>query len=141
MNFLLPQQLTHGAILRDKEYAWDLASFPLALENAPELGFACLGGQFWFLLEDNSLYELFWLEANSTDRAKEELWTEYSHRSCREVLANFTILLKETSFAQEAKKFGTFSQSLSSDEFSAKFRVLFNACFVTESDHLLLLGR
>jgi hypothetical protein len=34
----------------------------------------------------------------------------------------------------EAKKFGTFPESLSLDDFRSKFRVLFNAYFVTEDD-------
>ena len=64
----LPSELAKGAILRDKEYAWELSAFPKALEIAPALGYACLGGQFWFMLPDNTLYEPFWLEANSNDR-------------------------------------------------------------------------
>jgi hypothetical protein len=59
MNDSLPPELTQGAILRDKEYAWELSDFPQALHRAPALGYACLGGQFWFLVSDVSLYEPF----------------------------------------------------------------------------------
>ena len=140
-NFLLPQQLTDGAVHRDKEYAWELGAFPQALENAPGLGYACLGGQFWFLSQDGSLYEPFWLEANAADRTDGEQWSEYTLRSCAEVLTQFNALLESTSFVEEAKKFGTFAESVSSDDFKAKFRVLFNAYFVTEHDLFSLLGR
>ena len=141
INFLLPEQLTDGAVLRDKEYAWELPAFPRALENAPGLGYACLGGQFWFISQEDSLYELFWLEANSADRADGEQWTDHAQGSCAEVLAQFNALLDSTSFIEEAKKFGTFAQSLTSDDFRVKFRVLFNAYFVTEEEHQSLLGR
>jgi hypothetical protein len=140
MKVELPEQLIDGAILRDKEYAWELSTFPIALRNAPELGYACLGGQFWFLSRTGSLYEPFWLEANSTDRATGEPWLEYAQRSCTEVLAGFNALLENANYVEEAKKFGTFSNSLSMDEFKAEFRVLFNAYFVTEEDLFSLLG-
>ncbi len=140
MNFLLPQELTHGAVLRGNEYAWEPLSFPLALEKAPRLGYACLGGQFWFLSPDNSVYELYWLEADSKERTNGELWTEYSQRSCKEVLARFNSLLKDTIFFEEARNFATLSYVSSSDELRAKFRVLFNAQFVDESDYSSLPG-
>jgi hypothetical protein len=65
MKAELPAELSQGAILRDKEYAWELSAFPAALRIAPSLGYACLGGQIWFVLRDDSLYEPFWLEANA----------------------------------------------------------------------------
>jgi hypothetical protein len=74
MNDALPLELIEGAILRDREYAWELAAFPATLQCAPSFSYACLGGQFWFLLPDNSLYEPFWLEANASDRADGEVW-------------------------------------------------------------------
>ena len=80
MNVVLPPQLMNSAVLRNKEYARELAAFPKALESAPHLGYACLGGQFWLLLPDDSLYELFWVEANSTDRAQDEPWSDLSNR-------------------------------------------------------------
>ena len=51
MEDLLPTELTSGAILRSGEYAWEPSAFPAALQQAPNLGYACLGGQFWFLLK------------------------------------------------------------------------------------------
>src|SRR5215469_17395662 len=99
MDFLLPPELTEGAILRDKEYAWELADFPQALQRAPALGYACLGGEFWFLLSDDSLYEPFWVEA-SCDRAQDEPWSDFLNRSCSEVLSQFNTLVSKTDFAE-----------------------------------------
>jgi len=72
MNDLLPSQLLEGALLRDKEFAWALEFFPTALNRAPTYGYACLGGQIWFSLEDDSLYEAYWLEAEATERVEDE---------------------------------------------------------------------
>jgi hypothetical protein len=129
MEFEVPSELTEGAFLRDKEYAWELSAFPVALLSASGLGYACLGGQIWFLLPNNSdydLYEPFWLEANATDRAAGQAWSEYARDSCAEVLARFNALIGGTDFDEEAKKF---------DSLQSSFRVLFNAYFVTESEY------
>ena len=119
----LPPELTNCAILRSGEYAWEPSAFPVALQKAPSLGYACLGGQFWFLLPDNSLYEPFWLEANSTDKSEDEAWSDYAGRSCDEVLLAFKALLEETVFDEEMRKFETLK---------GPFRLMFNAYFVTE---------
>lgn len=119
----LPPELIEGAILRGGEYAWELSAFPVALQRAPGFGYVCLGGQFWFLPPDNTLYEAYWLEANSSDRTAGETWSEYAQRSCEEVLVRFNALFKATDFDQEAKKFLTLESS---------YRLMFNAYFVTE---------
>jgi hypothetical protein len=137
MNAPLPPELTRGATLRDKEYAWELSAFPEALHRAPTLGYACLGGQFWFVLSETSLYEPFWLEANSSDKLPSETWSVYAERSCEEVLLGFNTLLKETDFSEAASKFG----SIEVDRLSEIHR-MFNAYFVTEREFLSLhLGR
>jgi hypothetical protein len=123
MNVALPSELIESAILRDKEYAWELPSFPIALRRAPSFAYACLGGQFWFLLSDNSLYEPFWLEANASDRAEGEAWSDYAERSCAEVLAKFNTLVSATDFKHEASKFRSLESS---------FHLMFNAYFVNE---------
>ena len=126
----LPQALAHGAIVRQGEYAWDLNAFPAALQKAPDLGYACLGGQFWFLLSDGSLYEPFWLEANSAERGANEAWLDYKARSCLEVAKVFETLIKETDFEKEAAQFKALQ---------VPFSILFNAYFVTEAE-LVRLG-
>src|SRR3984957_14047834 len=121
MEEILPKELTSGAILRSGEYAWEPSTFPAALEQAPALGYACLGGQFWFLLPDNSLYEPFWLEANSSDKSEKEAWSGYAPRSCDEVLTAFETLVQRTDFDEENRKFLTLEKP---------FRLMFNAYFV-----------
>jgi len=129
MDDAIPAELTEGAILRDREYAWEVSAFPIALQRAPNLGYACLGGQFWFLLQDGSLYEPFWLEAKPADRDAGEPWSEYAHRSCAEVLARFAALAGTTDFDREAGRFRSLESS---------FRLMFNAYFVTEQQFLAL---
>jgi len=133
MNEPLPPELTIGAILRDNEYAWELSAFPAALQIAPSLGYACLGGQFWFLVSEVSLYEPFWLEANASDRMADEDWAAYARRSCEEVLSGFKRCLLETDFREAAGKFGT-----SEVDRADSLHWLFNAYFVTEREFLSL---
>jgi len=109
---ILPTELTSGAILRSGEYAWEPSTFPTALQQAPNLGYACLGGQFWFLLP-----------ANSTDKSEEEAWLVFARRSCDEVLVAFKALVEKTDFDEEMCKFKTLEKP---------FRLMFNAYFVTE---------
>jgi hypothetical protein len=133
MNDLLPPELTQGAILRDQEYAWELSDFPQALQRAPGLGYACLGGQFWFLVSEVSLYEPFWLEANASDKVADEDWSAYARRSCEEVLLRFNALLRETDFGEAAGKFSTVEVDR-----APELHWMFNAYFVTESGFLSL---
>jgi len=120
---MLPAELTSGSIFRSGEYAWEPSTLPAALKQAPGLGYACLGGQYWFLLPDNSLYEPFWLEANSSDKFEMEAWSNYAQRSCDEVLVAFKALVERTDFDEEARKFISLERP---------FRLMFNAYFVTE---------
>jgi len=133
MNAPLPPELTIGATLRDNEYAWELSAFPEALLRAPALGYACLGGQFWFVLSDTSLYEPFWLEANSSDKLPDETWSGYARRSCEEVLVGFNKLLKEADFSKEASRFSVLEVDL-----APQLHWMFNAYFVTEPEFLSL---
>ena len=133
MNALLPPELADGAILRDKEYAWELSAFPLALKLAPGLGYACLGGQFWFVLSDGSLYEPFWLDADASDKLPGEAWSTFARRSCEEVLHGFNALLRETDLRKEAGKFAT-----REIDGTPVLHWMFNAYFVTESEFMSL---
>ena len=129
MNALLPPELTQGAILRDQEYAWELSDFPQALQRAPSLGYACLGGQFWFIVSEVSLYEPFWLEANASDKMVDEDWSAYALRSCEDVLTEFNRCLRETDFREAAGKFATSEVDRTPD-----LHWMFNAYFVTEQE-------
>ena len=122
---MLPKELLQGAILRDGECAWELAEFPKALAAAPQFGYACLGGQIWFILSDGSLYEPFWLAADSLEKTTTEAWSDYVSRSCREVAGRFNALLIDTNFEEEALKFKSLTSA---------FEIKFNAYFVTEAE-------
>lgn len=98
----LPSDLTANAMLRGKEYGWNVAAFPDALSRAEIHGYACLGGQFQFRLDDGSTCEMYWLEADTNDRADNESWADYSRRSCMEVLEEFRRLVFETDFRGES---------------------------------------
>jgi hypothetical protein len=137
MGTPLPQNITIGALRRGDEYAWDLSVFPAALKAAPHLGYACLGGQPWFLLPDGSVFELYWLEADSADRGVDEQWPDYAKRSCNEVLSGFKCLVEHTDFNEEVNKLRCL-QSSSVDE---RPRLLFNASFVTELEFSALRAK
>jgi hypothetical protein len=122
----LPPDITEGATLRGDEFAWSVSSFPNALVRAAKRGYACLGGQFQFRLDDGSTCEMYWLGADSTARRNGESWLAYVHRSCSEVLAGFQQMASQTDFAKEARGWPI-------DIDPAK-HLAFVAYFVTETD-------
>jgi hypothetical protein len=101
MSFLLPPQLTEGASLRVNEYGWPISAFPEALAKARSLGFACFGGQFQFRLPDSTC-EMHSLKADPTDRRDHEPWSDFSNRSCSEVMSKFEDIISKTDFVKEA---------------------------------------
>jgi hypothetical protein len=132
-DHLLPPVITEGATLRGNEYGWSVSSFPNALSKARTAGYACLGGQFQFRLDDGSTCEMYWLEADSTERMGNESWEDYSRRSCTEVLEKFQYLMSETNFVKEASNWKV--------QIDATKYLVFVAYFVLESDWLHLSGR
>jgi hypothetical protein len=123
---VLPAQVSQGATLRANEYGWSVAAFPDALAEAEGRGYACLGGQFQFRLEDGGTCEMYWLNADSEDRAPGESWADYCHRSCSEVRNGFQRLVDKTDFGAEASSWGLQAESTRS--------LVFVAYFVTEAD-------
>lgn len=105
LNSLLPPEIAEGASLRDNEYGWPVSAFTESLTSARSRGFACLGGQFQFRFP-STIYEMYWLEANATARLDGEPWSNYSSRSCSEVMSKFEELISKTDFAKEAANFG-----------------------------------
>jgi len=103
MNLLLPAEIAKEASLRGNEYGWPISAFPGALTTAKSAGFACIGGQFQFRLADSTC-EMYWLSADSTDRRDGEPWSDFSNRSCAEVLEKFEHLISKTNFTEEAAK-------------------------------------
>jgi hypothetical protein len=124
---VLPHEIVHGATLRGNEYGWTVSAFPDALARAEAIGYACLGGQFQFRLDDGTTCEMYWLAADSNDRARGESWSDYSHRSCSEVLNRFQNLVSATDFKKE-------TSSWPSVQIDSTRSLVFVAYFVTESD-------
>ena len=104
MDQMLPPDVIQGASLRGNEYGWIVSSFPEALMNAKSHGYACLGGQFQFRLPDGSTCEMYWLDADASERHEDENWTQYSQRSCTEVLQKFQKRIEMTDFGKEANQ-------------------------------------
>jgi hypothetical protein len=102
MNFLLlSAEISEGASLRGNEYGWPISAFPEALAKARSLGFACLGGQFQFRSAD-SVREMYWLNADPAERSDHEPWSDFSNRSCSEVMSKFEDIVSKTDFVKEA---------------------------------------
>jgi hypothetical protein len=102
MDDVLPPDILQGATLRGNEYGWSVSSFPEAVARAEAQGFACLGGQFQFRLNDGTTCEMYWLDADPKERTPGESWVDYCHRSCSEVLSRFQYLASTTDFSKEA---------------------------------------
>jgi len=120
MNFLLPPDVARRASLRGNEYGWPISVFPEALIAAKSHGLACLGGQFQFRLSE-SIYEMYWLNADSTDRSDGETWGDYSERSCTEVLEKFNEVVSKADFAKEAARWRLNTSAIGSLVFVAYF--------------------
>jgi len=129
----LPADVLEGAEPRGNEYGWSPQSFPVALARAQAHGFACLGGQFQFRLNDGTTCEMYWLNADSQDRMPEESWADYCRRSCSEVREKFERLISSTDFRKEASAWG-FGDSVTNN-------LVFVAYFVTETDLANLAAR
>jgi hypothetical protein len=102
MENALPPEIAQGATLLGNEYGWSVALFPDALDGAAACGYACLGGQFQFRLDDGTTCEMYWLDADPGDRDNGESWAAYARRSCAEVLKKFQQLISATDFRKEA---------------------------------------
>jgi hypothetical protein len=127
MDHILQSDIAQGATLQGKEYGWSVSSFPDALARAEAHGYACLGGQFQFRLDDETTCEMYWLSADSKERTPVESWTDYSHRSCSEVLHRFEELTSATDFGKE-------TSSWPSLRIDPARHLVFVAYFVTETE-------
>jgi hypothetical protein len=132
MTDALPAIVTQGATLRANEYGWEVAAFPDALVHAEALGYGCLGGQFQFRLTDTTC-EMYWLNADSSERLKDEAWSTYSRRSCSEVLVAFERRVGDTDFTKEASRWPIIEDAIGQgfDPISA---LVFVAYFVSETE-------
>ena len=126
----LPADLLDGATLRGNEYGWVPKSFASVVAVAADHGCACIGGQFQFRLPDATC-EMYWLNADSAERASGESWSEYSRRSCDEVRMGFNRLMQSTDFRIQASQFDFLKQKLDAG-FDPVPTLVFVAYFVTE---------
>ena len=111
----LPPDITQGATLQGNEYGWIISLFPDAVVAAKKYNYACLGGQFQFRLPDGGTCEMYWLSADSTNRANEEPWQDFSCRSCDEVLERFHALVSKTDFRERRRTGREYQMSLLKD--------------------------
>jgi hypothetical protein len=132
MTNTLPAIVTQGATLRGNEYGWEITAFTDALGHAEALGYGCLGGQFEFRLAD-ATYEMYWLNADSSERLKDETWSTYSRRSCSEVLVAFERRVGDTDFREEASRWPIIEDAIGQglNPISA---LVFVAYFVSEAE-------
>ena len=109
-------------------------SFPDGLAKAEALGYACLGGQFQFRMDDATC-EMYWLSADSTERRPGEAWCAYGERSCAEVMQRFQERVREVDFKTEALGWPAVRQGIEQglDPLS---RLVFVGYFVTEAEWL-----
>ena len=139
MEHTLPSEVLIGAHLRGNEHGWELSSFLPALGKAETFGYACLGGQFQFRLEDSTC-EMYWLNADSKDRETCDEWDDYCRRSCMEVRQNFEKHVLETDFCKQAWRWPELRQS-ATQGLNYMERLVFVAYFVDEDEWLELQQR
>lgn len=125
----LPPQIVRGASLHGNEYGWEPSAFLEALRAAEALKYACIGGQFQFRIAD-SVCEMYWLNADASERTDSESWSAYCHRSCAEVGERFTALHAKTDFKAEARNWASMPQG-----FDPQKHLVFVAYFVTEHEY------
>jgi hypothetical protein len=129
----LPPQIANGASLLRNEYGWELSAFPDALRSAEGLGYACIGGQFQFRIAD-AVYEMYWLDADATERTIGEPWSAYCHRSCNEVGERFNALVAKTDFQAEAANWVALLERTATGS-DLRNNLVFVAYFLTEGEY------
>jgi hypothetical protein len=130
----LPPKIAEGAHLKGNEYGWEASLFPAALANAQTLGYACIGGQFQFRL-DNGTCEMYWLSADSDPRHEAESWLNYCERSCSEVMAGFQKLMSEIDFRKQAQEWPPVKEAMTHG-LDPLEKLVFVAYFVDEAEWL-----
>ena len=99
----LPAYLLARAIPSGNEFGWRSGDFLAVLRSAAAEGFACLGGQFQWVLPDATC-EPYWLNADARPKQPGESWDAYVRRAETEVAEGFELLLRTTDFNAEAEK-------------------------------------
>jgi hypothetical protein len=135
METALPEAITEGATLQGNEYGWRVDAFPRALQAAPELGYACLGGQFQFRSSAVGTCEMYWIDADSDQRLPDEGWGAFCKRSCGQVQQKFERRMASTDFEKEAADWPNLAIALK-DRLLLDEVLVFVAYFVSEPEWL-----
>ena len=130
----LPPEIAGDASFDGAEYGWKILSFPAALAAAERLGFACLGGQLQFRF-DASIFEMYWLNADASERLPNEVWSDYVHRSCSEVSQNFTELLGNVDLQKVVQEWPALKARVVNG-IDPSNALVFVAYFVTEEEYV-----
>jgi hypothetical protein len=133
MDYVLPPDIAQDAELRGNEYGWSISSFLDAVAKAEARGYACWGGQFQFRLDHGATCEMYWLSADSSERLQDESWSDYSRRSCSEVLSKFQQLVSTIDFAKQVSSWPL--------PINSERDLVFEADFVTEAGWAELSAR
>ena len=124
--------MLHIADQSSNEEAWKPSDFPEVLKIATDNRLACLGGQFQFRGPIGTA-EMYWIDADSSERKEEENWDDYVLRANREVLDIFKKRMKETDFDKEAMNWKHIQTALEKKEIKdPKEHLVFVAYFNAE---------
>jgi hypothetical protein len=129
-RFTLPAELIEGASVSGNEYGWPPEQFPHAVLLAESLGYACIGGQFQFQAPVGTC-EMYWLNADSTERLVDESWSAYCARSRSEVMEKFQQIIAKTDFMHEARQWSVLESEIERG-FDVIQTLFFVAYFVSE---------
>ena len=132
----LPPEIAGDASFDGQEYGWKILSFPTVLAAAERLGFACLGGQLQFRI-NGSIFEMYWLSADASDRLPGEFWPEYVQRSCSEVGRTFAELVANVDVQKVVQEWPTLNAMLT-NEINPSDVLVFVAYFVTQEEFAAL---
>jgi hypothetical protein len=121
---LLPPAILAKASLRGNEYAWPFEAVEDTIIAAQASGLATLGGQVQFRIPDGTC-EMYWLDADASDRRDDEPWPEFVSRSARDVLAGFRQKVLSADFLAEARQWPILREKI-----DAGVNVMDFLCFV-----------
>ena len=126
----LPSEVLETAYRSGLEFGWRVEQFPSALRLAATKGFACIGGQFQWVLPDGTC-EAYWLNADAAPRQPDETWPNFAVRCEQQVLESFAQLVSSVNFDIEADRF-EFLKNKKAQGISIAEHLLFVAYFSSE---------
>lgn len=121
---MLPAAILAKATLRGNEYAWPIDCVEEAIFAAQAAGLATLGGQIQFRIPEGTC-EMYWHNADASDRRRCEPWSEFVRRSAQEVLAGFKDKIMAADFLAEARQWPVLREKIETE-----VNILDDLCFV-----------